>query len=136
MSTQTNVTHSDTFTIGWIVLLVISAMATLWLILLMFTLVAEAPLFMGWAAFSLYTTIVLCIPFRRGEKWAWYSTWIQVIVFASTIFFGTPEIATKYVAAAGLMALCLLLTRPAFTRTEPGRQTETVTHRDNNVSLY
>lgn len=114
MSTQTRATDSDTFTIGWIVLLIISGLSTLWLILLLFTFVDEAPLFLGWAAFSLYTTIILCIPFRRREKWAWYATWIQVILFAGTVFFGSPEITMKYLAAAGLMALGLFLTRPAF----------------------
>lgn len=118
MSTQTKVTQGDTFTIGWIVLLSISVLSTLWLIILMFTFVDEAPLFMGWAAFSLYTSLVLYIPFRRGEKWAWYSTWIQAILFASTVFFATPEVATKYFVVAGLMALCLLLTRPAFFQKE------------------
>lgn len=118
MSTQTTATHSDTFTIGWIVLLSISVLSTLWLIILMFTFVDEAPLFMGWAAFSLYTSLVLYIPFRRGEKWAWYSTWIQVIVFGSAIFFGAPEITMKYSVIAGLMALCLLLTGPAFFQKE------------------
>ena len=114
MSTQANTADSVAFQIGWIVLLILSATATLWLIILLFTIVDEAPFFMGWAAFSLYTTIVLYIPFRRGEKWAWYSTWIQAILFASTIFFGTPEIATKYFVAAGLMVLGLLLTGPTF----------------------
>jgi hypothetical protein len=71
---------------------------------------------MSWAALSLYTTIILSIPFRRGEKWAWFLIWIQVILFGSTIFFSTPEIAIKYVVAAGLMALCLLLTAPTFFR--------------------
>ena len=114
MSTQTKVTHNDTFIIGWIALMFISVLSVLWLIILMFTFMNESPLFLGWAALSLYTTIVLCIPFRRGEKWAWYSTWIQVILFASTIFFGPPEIAMKYLLVAGLMAVCLSLTRPAF----------------------
>ena len=120
MSTQTKVAHSDTgaFIIGWIVLMFISALSTLWFILLMFTIVDEAPFFISWAAFSLYTSLILYIPFRRGEKWAWYSTWIQVIVFASAIFFGTPKITTKYLVAAGLMALCLLLTGPTFFRKE------------------
>ena len=118
MSTQTNAIDSAAFNIGWIVLLILSALATLWLIILMFTIVEEAPLFMGWAAFSLYTSLILYIPFRRGEKWAWFSTWIQVIVFASAIFFGTPEVTMKYLVAAGLMALCLLLTGPSFFRKE------------------
>lgn len=116
MSTQTKVTHSETFTIGWIVLLFISALTTLWLIILMLTIVEDAPVLVSWAVLSLYATIILSIPFRRGEKWAWFSIWIQVILFGSTIFFSPPEIAMKYVFAAGLMALCMLLTAPAFFR--------------------
>ncbi|HKY55902.1 MAG TPA: hypothetical protein VJM08_16415 [Anaerolineales bacterium] len=120
MSTQTNTADSSAaFQIGWIVLLSLSAMATLWLILLMFTFVDDAPVLMTGAAVSLYTTLILSIPFRRGEKWAWYATWIQVILFASTIFFGTPEITMKYLVAAGLMALCLLFTGPAFFQRAP-----------------
>lgn len=118
MSTQTKVTQSDRFIMGWIVLIFISVMSTIWFIVLMLTIVGEATLFMSAAALSLYATIVLCIPFRRGEKWAWYATWIQVIVFASTIFFGTPEIATKYLITAVVMAFTLLLTQPAFFRKE------------------
>ena len=118
MSTQTNATDSATFNIGWIVLLILSALATLWLIILMFTIVGDAPFLMSWAAISLYATLILYIPFRRGEKWAWFSIWIQVILFASTIFFVPPEISMKYLVAAGVMAVCLLLTGPAFFRNE------------------
>ena len=118
MSTQTKITRNDTFTIGWFVLLFISALATLWLIILMFTIVDDAPILMSWAALSLYATLILYIPFRRGEKWAWFSIWIQVILFGSTIFFSTPEIANKYVVAAGVMAFALLMTRPTFFQKE------------------
>jgi hypothetical protein len=57
------------------------------------------------------------MPFRRGEKWAWYISWILVIGFASTIFFSST-IGVWYLAAAGVMALGLLLTRPAFFQKE------------------
>ena len=117
MSTQTNNADSSVaFQLGWIVLLSLSALATLWLIILMLTIVEDAPVLMSWAALSLYATLILSIPFRRGEKWAWFSIWIQVILFGSTFFFSSPEIAMKYVVAAGLMALCMLLTAPAFFR--------------------
>jgi len=116
MSTQSKDVYSDTFTIGWSILMFISALTTLWLIILMLTIVEDAPVLMSWAALSLYATIILSIPFRRGEKWAWFSIWIQVILLGSTIFFSLPEIAMKYVVAAGLMALCMLLTAPAFFR--------------------
>lgn len=117
MSTQTNTADSSVaFQIGWIVLLSVSALATLWLIILMLTIVEDAPVLISWAALSLYATLILSIPFRRGEKWAWFSIWVQVILFGTTIFFSPPEIAMKYVVAASLMALCLLLTAPAFFR--------------------
>ena len=116
MSTQTNVTHSDTFTIGWIVLLFISVLATLNHFML--------PLYgdwiglaIGFAGYSLYATVILAIPFRRGETWAWYSTWILVIGFAALIFTG-ESVAVAYLIAAGVMAVCLLLTRPAFFQKE------------------
>ena len=118
MSTQISTTESTAFNIGWIVLLILSALATLWLIILMFTIVDDAPFLMSWAAFSLYATLILYIPFRRGEKWAWFSIWIQVILFGSAIFFGTPEVMMKYLVVAGLMVLGLLLTGPAFFRKE------------------
>ena len=116
MSTQTKVTQSDTFTIGWILLLFISALATLNHFML--------PLYgdwiglaIGFAGYSLYATVVLAIPFRRGERWAWYSTWIQVIGFAA-LMLTRESIAVAYLIAAGVMALCLLLTRPDFFRKE------------------
>lgn len=114
MSTQTKITHNDAFTIGWIVLLILSALTTLWLIILMLTIVEDAPVLMTAAAVSLYATLILYMPFRRGEKWAWFAIWVQVILFGSTTFFSPPEIATKYVVAAAVMAVCLWLTAPAF----------------------
>jgi hypothetical protein len=71
MSTQTNITSNDTFTIGWIVLLFISALSALWFIILMFGIVSEATLFMSGAAFSLLTSLIPCIPCRRGEMKGW-----------------------------------------------------------------
>src|SRR5574341_631089 len=119
MSTQTLAARSITFKIGWITLLVISALAALNHIILAFVMMDEATLFIGWAAFNLYSTLVLYIPFRRGEKWAWYTSWILVIGFAVTIFFNT-QIGIFYLGAAVLMAVCLLLTRPAFFRKGSG----------------
>ena len=117
MSTQTVATRSTMFKIGWITLLVISALATLNHVTLMFIMMDEATLFIGWAAYNLYSTVVLYIAFRRGEKWAWYTTWILAIGFASPIFFGST-IGVLYLGVAGVMALGLLLTRPAFFQKE------------------
>jgi len=119
MSTPTTATHSAAFEIGWRCLVAISMFFALWHIILMFTIVGETTLFMGAVALNLLTAIVVYIPFQRGEKWAWYSTWIQVIVFAAPIFITRESYMGMYLITAGLMALSLLLTRPAFFQKEP-----------------
>ena len=117
MSTQTKVTHSDTFTIGWIVLLAISALATLNHLMLP-TYGDPVSFAIGWTGYSLYAVLVLAIPFRRGEKWAWYSTWILVIGFATPILINQESYVLAYLIAAGIMAVSLLLTRPTFFQQE------------------
>jgi|SRR5579859_856033 len=113
MSTQTMAAPGTTFKIGWIALLAISGLAALNHIILAFVMKDQATLFIGWASFNLYSTLVLYVPFRRGEKWAWYTSWILVMGFAVTIFFDT-QIGLFYLGAAVVMAVALLLTRPDF----------------------
>jgi len=117
MSTQSKVTHNDTFTIGWIVLMFIAVLATLNHIMLP-AYGDDVALAIGWTGYSLYAIVVLAIPFRLGERWAWYSTWILVIGFAIPILINQEIYVVAYLIAAGLMALSLLLTRPAIFRKE------------------
>lgn len=119
MTTQTLTTPSTTVKIGWIALLIMSALATFSHLILIFVMLDEATIFLGWAAFTLYSTIVLYIPFRRGEKWAWYATWILVIGFAAPILFSQESFTVWYLGGAGVMAVSLLLTRSAFFQEEP-----------------
>jgi hypothetical protein len=113
MTTQTLTTRNNTFTIGWIVLLVIAALATLNHIML--PVYGDPVTFaLGWTGYSLYATVVIAIPFRRGERWAWYTSWILVIGFAAPILITQEIYPVAYLLAAGVMAICLLLTRPAF----------------------
>ena len=114
MSTQTNSTDSAAFNISWVVMLMILILATL--NHLMLPLYGDpVALSLGWTGFSLYGIVILAIPFRRDERWAWYSTWILVIGFAVPILLIPGEgIAIIYLIIAGVMALCLLLTRSAF----------------------
>ena len=116
MSTQTTTSDNAVFNTGWIILLAISVLATLNHFML--------PLYgdwiglaIGFTGYSLYATVVLAIPFRRGERWAWYATWIQVIGFAALMLTG-ESIAVAYLIAAGVMAISLLITRSAFFRKE------------------
>jgi len=113
MTTEAKPAWNTTVKVGWIVLLAISILAAVNHIALIFFIPDEAALFVGWAAFNLYSTVVLFIPFRRGEKWAWYASWILVVGFATLILFDS-EVGLYYLIAAGVMAVGLLLTRSAF----------------------
>lgn len=114
MASQTAAPRSTTFTLGWIALLVISTLATLnHLLLILFQ--PERLLFLGWAAFNVYSTLVLALPFRRREPWAWYTSWVLVIGFAVPLLLDPAGgIAVGYAIVAGVIAVGLLLTRAAF----------------------
>ena len=106
-------TRSTTQKVGWWILFGISALAVVNHAVLIFVIPGEEVLFIGWTAFSLYSALVLYFPYRQGEKWAWFSTWILVVVFASMILFDA-EIGIYYLVAAGLMAFGQLLIRESF----------------------
>lgn len=114
MSTQTVPARATLFNLGWVALLTISGLATLNHLILIFVMPDEATLFLGWAAYNLYATVVLYIPFRRGETWAWFLTWTLVLGFALPILFSADAFAVWYLAAAGVMTVSLLLTRSVF----------------------
>jgi hypothetical protein len=63
--------------------------------------------------FSLYSVAVLLFPYRRGEKWAWFATWLIVLAFAVVILFNS-DLGGMYLAMSGLMAVGQILTRAAF----------------------
>ena len=115
MSTQTKATDSAAFNIGWVTLLIISVLATLNHIMLP-TYGDDVFLAIGWTGYSLYAIAVLAIPFRQGERWAWYTTWILVIGFAAPILISQESYVVAYLIAAGVMALSLFMTQPAFFR--------------------
>jgi hypothetical protein len=115
MSTKRAASDNAAFNTGWIVLLVISVLATLNHFMLPFY-GDDIGLAIGFTGYSLYATVVFAIPFRRGERWAWYISWILVIGFAYPILIVQESYTVAYLIAAGIMALSLLLTRPAFFR--------------------
>ena len=100
------------FKIGWIILLLSAVLMILNHIVLFFVLDNPA-LYLGWAAFNLYAFLVICIPLRRLEKWAWYATWILPIGLAVTAF-TNPDIAVYYYAVSAACVLGLLLTMLDF----------------------
>ena len=112
MTARTLPSQNSRFKFGWIVLLIIAALMTLSHFALIFIL-DEPTLFIGFTLFNLYALIVLLIPFRRGENWAWLTTWILPVGLAlpaST----DPNIAIYYFSVAAVCALGLLLTMRDF----------------------
>ena len=69
--------------------------------------------FLAWMAFNFIAATILMIPYRRGEKWAWYAIWAMVVPYALIIFINT-EIGPIYLAEAALMTLGQMLTYGTF----------------------
>jgi hypothetical protein len=111
MAATVNVGHTSRFQIGRIILLVAAALMTLNHLSLMFIL-DDPVLFLGYAAFNLYALLVIAIPFRRCEKWAWYATWILPIGLALPAT--DPKLAPFYSIVAAACVLGLLLTMRDF----------------------
>lgn len=111
-SATVNVSQNPLFKTGWIVLLASAALMTLNHFGLIFFL-DDPVLFLGWTAFNLYALLIIAIPFRRLEKWAWYATWILPIGLAAGGF-TAPDIAVFYYAVAAACVLGLLLTLRNF----------------------
>ena len=77
---------------------------------------------------SVLWSVILLIPFRRGERWAWYTMWTfplwALVVSVSFLFVELqPDVPLPPPAISGwvlfaLTALTLLATRRAFFRTQ------------------
>ena len=113
MSTATIQTQSTTYKIGWWFLFGISVLSVLSYVALIFVVPNSVDSLIAWVTFSLYSVFVLLIPYRRGEKWAWYLTWILVIP-SVVLSLNNRDAAPYYLTAAGLLAIGQLLTRGAF----------------------
>ena len=112
MLTKAAFAQNSRFKVGWIILLVIAALRTLSHFILIFFL-GEPTLFAGFAAFNFYSFVVLLVPFRRVEQWAWLITWILPIGLAIPAA-TDPNIAIYYFGVAAVCVVGLLLTMPEF----------------------
>lgn len=112
MSAFARIGQNTRFKSGWILLMVVAVLMTLNHFMLIFV-EDEVVLFVGYTAFTLYALIVVTIPFRQLEKWAWYTTWILPLGLAIPAI-TIPELAIFYYSMAALCVLGLLLTRQEF----------------------
>ncbi|MCC6453321.1 MAG: hypothetical protein IT328_00110 [Caldilineaceae bacterium] len=112
MAVLVNGIQDNRFKIGWMLLLIAAGLMAINHIMMIFVL-DESTLFIGYAVFNAYSLAVLYIPFRRGERWAWYATWILPIGLAAAAF-TAPDVAVLYYSFAALCVAGLLLTIPRF----------------------
>ena len=112
MLASTILVPNTRFKFGWIALLISATLMALTHFSLIFIL-DEPVLFTGFAVFNLYALIVILIPFRRGEKWAWMTTWLLPIGLALPAALD-PDIMIFYFAVAAVCVLGLLLSMQTF----------------------
>lgn len=105
------------FRVGWWTLLVLFALfgvnhaAGVWLIA---TSTDESQMFELFAALNLFALIVLLIPYRRLEGWAWWAMWIGIIPVGLVMAFGADAIGVIYLITAIVLALAQFATLPRF----------------------
>jgi hypothetical protein len=113
MSTAVTPTQSISYTLGWWVLFGVSVLSVLTYVALIFVVPDLVDSFIAWATFSLYSVFVLLIPYRHGERWAWFLTWVLVVP-AVVLSLNDRDAAPYFLAAVGLTVIAQLLTRGAF----------------------
>jgi hypothetical protein len=74
---------------------------------------AEVFVFFSLAALNIYALALLLTAYRRGERWAWWITWVMVAIFGITILYA-PDAGRYYLGAAVVMAVAQLLTWSGF----------------------
>jgi hypothetical protein len=80
----------------------------------------ERLMFTCFAALNLLTLVIVWLPLRAGEGWAWAASWIQVLVTALVMpIAGTgadKSLGYSYLGFAALLTVGLLLARPVARR--------------------
>jgi len=69
-----------------------------------------------WAEYSLLGAVVLLIPYRRLEKWAWYAIWVLAVSFGLMTFYLPNGLGSIFLILAFVIAISQLLTYRAFSR--------------------
>ncbi|HEU4750476.1 MAG TPA: hypothetical protein VFT54_05400 [Acidimicrobiia bacterium] len=108
-------TRSVGYKVGWWVLVVIAGASVVSHISLAGFAEEDAWVlaFFGLAAMNIYALVVLLTGYRRGERWAWWVTWVLVAIYALVIFYA-HDAGPYYLGAAAVMAIAQLLTWSGF----------------------
>jgi hypothetical protein len=116
MTSMTIPTRKTGFTIGWAILLFVTAGNVLSHGIMMFLYPDAVIVHLAWAAFNLLAVLILLVPYRSGEPWAWYALWATILVYAATVLLA-PQYAVFYLVQTALMSVGQVLAfRPFFAR--------------------
>ena len=70
----------------------------------------ERVMFLIFAALNLLTLVVLLVPYRAREPWAWWAIWIPIAaMFVGPFVFGLDPIAVIYLVGGLVMAVAHLM---------------------------
>lgn len=105
--------QSTTSKIGWGLLIFVAVSNVLGHIGLAIFESGPDTVFIAWATFNLLAAIILTIPYRHGQRWAWYAISVTAVPFALVIF-SNPEIGPIYLVEAAVIIVGQALTYGAF----------------------
>ena len=74
----------------------------------------EQMMFVAFAALQVLSLVVLAVPYRRLERWAWWALWIQIAAMAVTLVVFQSTLGVLYAVVAALMATGQFVTLPDF----------------------
>jgi len=74
----------------------------------------EPLMFALFAGLNAYQAVVLLVPYRRLQPWAWWLTWVSVAAFALVFPLTDPELGSFYLGAAVVSALAQAITFRGF----------------------
>jgi len=74
---------------------------------------------LSWISFDLLALTVILVPFRRGERWAWYALWLLPLLLLAQFVLAPDLILNAVLAAIAAAGLVL-----PFRRFFPGAEKE------------
>jgi len=76
----------------------------------------EPLMFAAFAAVNTYALVVLLVPYRRRELWAWAVTWVNVTATGMVFVWLRDGVGVSYLVGAVVMSLAQVATYPEFRR--------------------
>jgi hypothetical protein len=110
---------SRTARVGWFVLVAAALLGMVNHGAGVFVIAEEEPeplMFAAFAAVNAYALVVLLVPYRRREPWAWAVTWVNVAATGMVFVWLRDGVGVSYLVGAVVMTLAQAATYPEFRR--------------------